>query len=96
MGKTRINIYVHDTAIRTQVKTQAAKHDISISDYCLQAIIAKLAEDKEVLEKTSNATSYDAVNKARRFLKKTFKGKVFHVSSTCLIKQTRKQRLKQK
>ena len=43
----RLNIYVHDPLIRRRIKTAAAQKDISVSEYCLQAITDQLAEKQK-------------------------------------------------
>lgn len=43
----RLNIYVPDPTIRRQVKAAAAKRDLSVSEYCLQAITNQLVRDRE-------------------------------------------------
>ncbi len=42
---TRLNIYLDDPALRTQVKIAAALKCVSVSAYCLEAIRRRLAED---------------------------------------------------
>ena len=45
ISSLRLNIYVNDPTIRRQVKTAAAKQDISVSEYCLRAITVQLMKD---------------------------------------------------
>ena len=87
----RINIYVPDPAVRRQVKTAAAQRDLSISDYCLQAITAQLARDGErgAADRGATAAARTAVARARRFQAQTFKGRQFRVSSASLIRESR-------
>ncbi len=94
MSKVRLNIYVNDPAIRKQVKTAAAKHDLSVSDYCLQAIVSRLAEEDEIPLRGKGHPLARAVKKARRFQAKAFPGRVLSVSSAALIAQARKERAK--
>ena len=78
----RINIYVPDPAVRRQVKAAAAQRDLSISDYCVQAITAQLVRDGEGGSVESGApAARAAVARARRFQAQTFKGRRFRVSS---------------
>lgn len=89
----RINIYVPDPALRRQVKAAAARRDLSISDYCLQAIMTQLVRDGEqgpVAAGVSPARA--AVARARRFQAQTFKGRRFRVSSATLIRESRATR----
>ena len=89
----RLNIYLPDQAMRRQVKTAAAKQDVSVSEYCVQAITAKLTHDGERPSKKDSQPSFDsAVSRARQFHKRTFKGRRFTVSSAELIQGTRIKR----
>ena len=88
----RLNIYL-PAAIRRQVKTAAARRDLSISEYCLRAISGQLIRDGERWpEKESPGFSESAVTAARRFQKQTFHGQVFAVSSAELIQEARELR----
>lgn len=88
----RLNIYL-PTATRRQVKTAAAKRDLSLSEYCLRAISAQLIRDGERWpEKESPGLSETAVTAARRFQKQTFHGQIFAVSSAELIQEARESR----
>jgi len=87
----RLNIYVEDPHIRRQIKMLAAKKDISISEYCLKAITKQLAKEIDQEEPNSLKT---AIKRAKNFQKKTFKGKVFSISSAELIRESRKSRAK--
>ena len=49
----RLNIYVHDPLIRRRIKTVAAQKDISVSEYCLQAITDQLAREAETGDRKS-------------------------------------------
>ena len=48
MNKTRIQVYA-DPRLKRRVELAAAKRDVPVTEYCLEAIIQRLAED-EVLE----------------------------------------------
>ena len=88
----RLNIYLPD-ATRRQVKTTAARRDISISEYCLRAITAQLVRDGERQStREGPGLTENAVAAARRFQTQTFRGQVFTVSSAELIRDTREQR----
>jgi hypothetical protein len=89
----RINIYVPDPALRRQVKAAAARRDLSISDYCLQAITAQLVRDGEQGSVAAGVgAARAAVARARRFQAQTFKGRRFRVSSATLIRESRATR----
>ncbi|MBI4483905.1 MAG: hypothetical protein HY652_13595 [Acidobacteria bacterium] len=89
----RLSIYLHDPAVRRQAKITAAKQDLSVSEYCLRAIIAQLTEDGERPVAEGRATPLEAaVETARRFQAETFRGRVFSVSSAYLIREARKSR----
>jgi uncharacterized protein (DUF1778 family) len=49
MGKTRIQVYT-DEETKRRIGLAAAKHDIAITQYCLEAIRQQLAED-DMLER---------------------------------------------
>ena len=90
---TRLNIYLPDQAIRRQVKTAAAKHDVSVSEYCVQAIAAQLAQDRELPSKQEDVPSLAAaVRRARQFQQRVFHGRRFTGSSADLIRQARTKR----
>ncbi len=88
---TRINIYLPDRSLRSLVKAAAAKYDVSVSDYCVQAITARLKEEG-LAEEPAPSLLKSAVTKARRFVASTFKGRRFSVSSADLIRETRLKR----
>ena len=88
----RLNIYIHNPGIRRQIKAVAARKDISISEYCVQAITNQLRKEQEIPHEEGASALKNAVGKARRFHKKTFEGKVFTVSSTDLIRKAREDR----
>ena len=88
----RLNIYVHDPLIRRRIKTAAAQKDISVSEYCLQAIADQLAREAEMGLKRNDTSLEMALEKAKRFQAKTFGGRSFRVSSGDLIREARKER----
>ena len=88
----RINIYVHNPGIRRQIKAVAAQKDLSISEYCLQAIEGQLAKEQQSPEETEMRTLNKAVEKARKFHTKHFGKRVFSVNSADLIRQARQER----
>ena len=89
-GVARLNIYLHDPAIRRQVKMAAAKRDLSVSEYCLRAITTQLMNDGEgFLPGERGPLLKAAVEKGRRFQAETFRGRVFSVSSADLIREAR-------
>jgi hypothetical protein len=92
----RVNIYLPDVLIRRQVKTAAAKHDLSVSEYCVRAITAQLVRDNErpsIRERRNRSET--AVAAARRFQAQTFAGRVFAVSSADLIRDARESSMSQ-
>jgi hypothetical protein len=88
----RINIYVHDSGIRRRIKTVAAQKDLSVSEYCLQAIEGQLAKEQQPPEEAGMRTLKKAVEKARKFHTKHFGKKVFSISSADLIREAREER----
>jgi hypothetical protein len=88
----RLNIYINDPTIRRQVKTAAAKQDISVSEYCLRAITVQLMKDGERLPKEEPNLLKAAIEKAHRFQAETFGGQVFSISSSDLIREAREDR----
>lgn len=90
---TRLNIYLPSPAFRRQVKTAAAKQDLTLSEYCLRAITSQLIRDGErPLRRPARHALSAAVETARRFQSKTFGGRVFAVDSSDLIREARKAR----
>jgi hypothetical protein len=88
----RLNIYLHDPLIRRRIKTAAAQKDISVSEYCLQAITDQLVREAEIGLKRNDISLEGALEKAKRFQAETFGGKVFKVSSGNLIQEARNER----
>ena len=91
-GTVRLNIYVHDPLIRRRIKTAAVQKDISVSEYCLQAISDQLVREAEIGLKKNDISLEGALEKAKRFQAKTFGGRVFKVSSRDLIQEARNER----
>ncbi len=91
-NSVRINIYVHDPAVRRRIKTVAAQKDLSVSEYCLQAITGQLAREREYPGEGRTGPMKKAVEKARRFHTKSLGQRVFSVSSADLIRQVREER----
>lgn len=91
-NSVRINIYVHDPGIRRKIKTVAAQKDLSVSEYCLQAIEGQLAKEQQSPEETGMRILNKAVERARRFHTKHFGGRVFSVNSADLIREAREER----
>ncbi len=90
---TRLNIYLPHPAFRSQVKTAAAKRDLSVSEYCLRAITSQLIRDGErPPRRLAHSALSAAVAAARRFQTKTFGGRVFAMESSELIREARKAR----
>ncbi len=90
MKRTRINIYLEDPEIRRQVKTAAAKKDMSVSRYCMQAIMERIDGEESGPGKQRALTK--VVQNARRFQSRHFGSKIFSVSSADLIRDARKRR----
>jgi hypothetical protein len=88
----RINIYVHDPGIRRQIKIVAAQKDLSVSEYCLQAIEGQLAKEQQSPEEKGMRTLNKAVEKARKFHTNHFGKRVFSVNSADLIREVREER----
>ena len=92
ISSLRLNIYVNDPTIRRQLKTAAAKQDISVSEYCLRAITAQLMKDGGKPPEEEPNFLKPAIEKARRFQAETFGGRVFSISSADLIREAREDR----
>jgi hypothetical protein len=88
----RLNIYVHDPAVRRQVKAAAAKRDLSVTEYCLRAILRQLAKDGERLPQRTRAPLEAAARQARQFQAETFQGRAFSINSAELITEARVER----
>ena len=88
----RLNIYINDPTIRRQVKTAAAKQDISVSEYCVRAITVQLMKDGEKPPEKEPNRLKSAIEKAHRFQADTFGGRVFSISSADLIREARENR----
>lgn len=86
----RLSIYLHDPAVRRQIKMTAARQDVSVSEYCLRAITAQLIKDGEHPPEGAQGNLLEAaVEKARRFQAERFHGRHFSVSSADLIRESR-------
>ena len=88
----RINIYVHNPGLRRQIKAVAAQKDLSISEYCLQAIEGELAKEQQSPVEAGTRRLKRAVEKARMFHTKHFRKRVFSVNSAELIREAREER----
>lgn len=90
---TRLNIYLPDPEIRRQVKAAAAKRDLSVSEYCLRAIISQLVQDGERPPHGKERHPLEAaIARARQFQAETFDDRMFAVSSAELIQESREGR----
>lgn len=86
----RVNIYLPDPGVRRQIRTAAARQDLSVSEYCLRAITIQLIRDGErPLVRGRRHRRETAVTAARRFQAEAFEGRVFTVSSAELIRDAR-------
>jgi hypothetical protein len=92
--RVRINIYVPDSAIRRQIKTAAARRDLSVSEYCLRSITMQLSREGERVPRETPRlkAASSPVMRARRFQASAFGGRVFSVSSAELIREDRSRR----
>lgn len=88
----RLNIYIHDPNIRRHIKSVAARKDISVSEYCLQAITNQLKKEQGVSLEEGSSSLENAVAMAYKFHKRTFGRKAFTVSSADLIREAREDR----
>jgi hypothetical protein len=88
----RLNIYIHDPGMRRQIKAMAAQKDVSVSEFCVQAITNHLLKEKESAGEEIRSPLKLAVKKAYQFQKKTFGGRAFAVSSADLIRESREDR----
>jgi hypothetical protein len=55
VDKQRIQIYA-DPEIKRRVELAAAKHQVAVTEYCLQAIVQQLADDDLLEEKQIHIT----------------------------------------
>lgn len=44
----RLNIYIHDPGMRRQIKAMAAQKDVSVSEFCVQAITNHLLKKRNL------------------------------------------------
>lgn len=82
----RLNIYLPDQATRRRIKLMAAERNLTLSQFCLQAVQAQIspADDQKRRSRMSQA-----VERARDFQRRSFGEKIFQVNSADLIRQTR-------
>lgn len=90
--KARLNIYLPDPAIRREIKSAAAKRDISASEYCLHAIVELLDRDGEHSNTDRKRRLKKVLREARRFQAKAFGRRVLSVNSADLIREARSSR----
>jgi hypothetical protein len=84
----RLNIYLPDQATRRRIKLRAAEQNLTLSQFCLQAVQAQLPpEDRQ--KRPSLLTQ--AVDRARKFQRQAFGGRVFQVNSADLIRRARRE-----
>jgi hypothetical protein len=88
----RLNIYIHEPGIRRQIKAMAAQKEVSLSEYCLQAILRQLAEEERIPRGRRKDPLKSAIAKANRFRTGAFGKKVFLISSADLIQESRESR----
>jgi hypothetical protein len=83
----RLNIYLPDQATRRRIKLLATERNLTLSHFCLQAIQAQLSQaDKE----KQRPPLSKAVDRAKKFQREAFGGRVFKVNSADLIRQSRR------
>jgi hypothetical protein len=83
----RLNIYLPDQATRRRIKLIAAEQNLTLSHFCLLAIQAQLPQPDN--EKQGTLLS-EAVDRARKFQRRSFGERVFQVNSADLIRQARR------
>jgi hypothetical protein len=89
----RLNIYLPEASMRRRVKSAAARRDISVSEYCVRAILSQLEEEGDSgSEEQATRQLAQAVRRARQFQREVLGGKVFRVSSADLIEEARSER----
>lgn len=49
--KTRLDITLENEELKSQVREAAAKHGKSMSSYCVEAVVEKLARDNKLVDK---------------------------------------------
>jgi hypothetical protein len=69
----------------------AAQKNVSVSEFCLQAITNQLVRE-QAMSNEGKSSLKTALEKANKFRTKTFRGKTFAVSSVDLIREDRKDR----
>ena len=88
ISRVRLNIYLPDQATRRRIKVMAAERNLTLSQFCLQAVQTQLSKGNNPPALESRLSQ--SVDRARYFQRKTFAGKVFQVNSADLIRQTRR------
>jgi len=88
ISPVRLNIYLPDQVTRRRIKLMAAERNLTLSQFCLQAVQAQLSMGDNAPDLESRLSR--AVDRARNFQRKTFAGKVFQVNSADLIRQARR------
>jgi hypothetical protein len=83
----RLNIYLPDQATRQQIKLLAAERNLTLSQFCLQAVQAQFPIT-DVRKQESRLSQ--AVDRARKFQRQSFGERVFQVNSADLIRQARR------
>lgn len=83
----RLNIYLPDQATRRRIKLLATERNLTLSHFCLQAIQAQLSEADNEKQRTPLSK---AVDRARKFQRQAFGGRIFQVNSADLIRQSRR------
>ena len=66
----RLNIYLDERSLRTQIKIAAARHRVSVSSYCVEAIRERLATEGEGPAAPSSRGSRRAAARALNQLRK--------------------------
>ena len=65
---TRINIYLHDPELRTQIKIAAARQGVTVSAYCLGAILDRLQEQSPSAVRSEGAEQPESPQDAAQAL----------------------------
>ena len=93
----RFNIYLPSESLRRQIKTAAVQQDLSISEYCVQALKAQLDRDHgssvvPTISSNGKSQASSPVTQARRFQRRVFGTRTLRVSSATLIRRAREHR----
>lgn len=86
----RLNIYLPNADLRLRVKEEAARTDVTISEFCVEAIRSALRRAGREPEAPAETKRESAAERARRFQAEAFRGRVFEVSSAELIRDARR------